>query len=140
MDLTYPCYVQEYAYCSKLLDPDVDSVSNDAYFADILELDPEDYENLDHISDERLWWKANPIRMSYENGRQKIRDAYKLAKEIPEKMTAFLTKMLNIWVQAQRKRLHGYGEMESLPGGGTPGCHKGDACICRLWTCRPKST
>ena len=108
MDLTYPCYVQEYAYCSKLLDPDVDSVSNDAYFADILELDPEDYENLDHISDERLWWKANPIRMSYENGRQKIRDAYKLAKEIPEKMTAFLTKMLNIWVQAKE---NGYMDM-----------------------------
>lgn len=108
MDLTYPCYVQEYAYCSKLLDPDVDSVSNDAYFADILELDSEDYENLDHISDERLWWKANPIRMSYENGRQKIRDAYKLAKEIPEKMTAFLTKMLNIWVQAKEK---GYMDM-----------------------------
>lgn len=108
MDLTYPCYVQEYAYCSKLLDPDVDSVSNDAYFADILELDPEDYENLDYISDERLWWKANPIRMSYENGRQKIRDAYKLAKEIPEKMTAFLTKMLNIWVQAKE---NGYMDM-----------------------------
>ena len=101
VDLTYPCYVQEYAYCSRLLNPDVDSVQNDAYFADILELDPEDYENIEHIGNERLWWKANPIRMSYENGRQRIREAFKIAKEIPEKMTAFLTKMLNIWVQAQ---------------------------------------
>ncbi len=101
VDLTYPCYVQEYAYCSRLLNPDVDSVQNDAYFADILELDPEDYENIEHIENERLWWKANPIRMSYENGRQRIREAFKIAKEIPEKMTAFLTKMLNIWVQAQ---------------------------------------
>lgn len=101
VDLTYPCYVQEYAYCSRLLNPDVDSVQNDAYFADILELDPEDYENIEHIGNERLWWKANPIRMSYENGRQRIREAFGIAKEIPEKMTAFLTKMLNIWVQAQ---------------------------------------
>lgn len=108
MDLTFPCYVQEYAFCSRLLDPNVD-VENDAYFVDILELDQQDYENLDNISNERLWWKANPIRMSYENGRQKIRDAYKVAKEIPEKMTAFLTKMLNIWVQAKEK---GYMDMQ----------------------------
>ena len=108
MDLTYPCYIQEYAYCSKLLDPKIDSVSNDAYFADILELDPDDYENMDNISNERIWWKANPIRMSYENGRQKIRDAYKIAREIPEKLTAFLTKMLNIWVQAKE---NGYMDM-----------------------------
>lgn len=108
MDLTYPCYIQEYAYCSKLLDPNIDSVSNDAYFADILELDPDDYENMDNISNERIWWKANPIRMSYENGRQKIRDAYKIAREIPEKLTAFLTKMLNIWVQAKE---NGYMDM-----------------------------
>lgn len=108
MDLTYPCYIQEYAYCSKLLDPNIDSVSNDAYFADILELDPDDYENMDNISNERIWWKANPIRMSYENGRQKIRDAYEIAREIPEKLTAFLTKMLNIWVQAKE---NGYMDM-----------------------------
>ena len=108
MDLTFPCYVQEYAYCSKILDPDVD-VENDAYFVDILELDAKDYENFENISDERLWWKANPIRMSYENGRQKIREAFKVAKEIPEKMTAFLTKMLNIWVQAKE---NSYMDME----------------------------
>lgn len=107
MDLTYPCYVQEYAYCSRIVDPDID-VENDAYFVDILELDPKDYEDITNIQQERLWWKANPIRMSYENGRSKIRSAYKVAKEIPEKMTAFLTKMLNIWVQAQE---NGYMNM-----------------------------
>lgn len=100
-DLTYPCYTQEYAYCSKILDPDIDSVENEEYFVDILELDPEDYEDIGNIEQERVWWKANPIRMSYENGRDKIRQAYKIAKSIPEKMTAFLTKMMNVWVQAQ---------------------------------------
>lgn len=107
MDLTYPCYVQEYTYCSRVLDPDSD-VENDTYLIDVLELDPEDYENPEKLSDEKLWWKANPIRMSYEKGREKIREAYKIAKEIPEKMTAFLTKMLNIWVQAKE---NGYMNM-----------------------------
>lgn len=107
MDLTYPCFVQEYTYCSKILDPDVDA-KNDEYFIDILEVDQEDYEDIEDIGNERLWWKANPIRMSYEDGRDKIRGAYQIAKEIPEKMTAFLTKMLNIWVQAKE---NGYMDM-----------------------------
>ena len=33
-DLTYPCFTQEYDYCAKLLDPDVD-VFNDEYFVDL---------------------------------------------------------------------------------------------------------
>lgn len=100
MDLTYPCYTQEYTYCSSVLNPDVD-IWNDEYLIDICEVDPEDYkEDVSNLEDERLWEKANPIRMSYENGRKKIRNAWKVAKSIPEKMTAFLTKMLNIWVQA----------------------------------------
>ena len=68
VDLNYPCYVQEYQYCSRILDPDSD-VEDDAYFVDICELDPEDYENLDNLDNEELWWKANPIRMSYPEGR-----------------------------------------------------------------------
>ena len=43
-----------------------------------------------------------------ENGADKIRTAWRVAKEIPEKMTAFLTKMLNIWVQAKE---NGYMDM-----------------------------
>ena len=108
MDLTYPCYVQEYQYCSKILDPNVD-VENDEYQVDICEVDPEDYkDDLSRLENEEIWKKANPIRMSYENGAKKIRQAWKIAKEIPEKMTAFLTKMLNIWVQAKE---NGYMDM-----------------------------
>ena len=81
---------------------------NEEYFIDILEVDTEDYEDIGNIQNERLWWKANPIRMSYENGRDKIRGAYEIAKEIPEKMTAFLTKMLNIWVP---RKENGYMDM-----------------------------
>lgn len=99
-DLTYPCYTQEYQYVSKLLNPNID-IENDEYFADIYELDQEDYKEITNISNERLWFKANPIRMTYKEGQEKIRGDYKIAKEIPEKMTAFLTKALNIWVQAR---------------------------------------
>lgn len=107
-DLTYPCYVQEYTYCSRILDPDVD-VYNDEYLIDICEVDQEDYkDDIRNLDNEELWKKANPIRMSYENGKKKIRNAWRVAKEIPEKMTAFLTKMLNIWVQAQE---NGYMDM-----------------------------
>ena len=107
VDLNYPCYVQEYQYCSRILDPDSD-VEDDAYFVDILELDPEDYEKLDNLDNEELWWKANPIRMSYPEGRQKIREEWEIAKEIPEKMSIILTKMMDIWVQA---RQNGYMNM-----------------------------
>lgn len=107
MDLTYPCYVTEYTYCSKILDPDSD-VENEEYLVDICELDPEDYEDISRLDDESLWEKANPIRMTYEEGKEKIRGEYKIAKEIPEHMTAFLTKCLNVWVQAKE---NGYMDM-----------------------------
>lgn len=108
MDLTYPCYVTEYTYCSKVLDPDVD-VENDNYLIDICELDPEDYENLGNLENRECWKKANPIRMSYQEGREKIDGEYRIAKEIPEHMTAFLTKCMNVWVQAKE---NGYMDMQ----------------------------
>lgn len=107
VDLTYPCYVTEYTYCSKVLDPNVD-VENEEYLIDICEMDEEDYRNLDNLENEELWKKANPIRMTYDEGIDKIRGEYKIAKEIPEHMTAFLTKCLNVWVQAQE---NGYMNM-----------------------------
>lgn len=107
MDLTYPCYVQEYTYCSKVLNPNVD-VENDEYLIDICELDEADYSNVENLENEKLWEKANPIRMTYKEGIEKIRGEYKIAKEIPEKMTAFLTKCLNVWVQAKE---NGYMDM-----------------------------
>lgn len=106
-DLTFPCYVTEYTYCSKILDPNTD-VENEEYLVDICEMDKEDYEDISRLSDEESWEKANPIRMTYEEGREKIRGEYKIAKEIPEHMTAFLTKCLNVWVQA---RENGYMDM-----------------------------
>lgn len=108
MDLTLPCYVTEYSYCSKVLDPNVD-VENDEYLIDICELDAEDYEDVSRLENEELWKKANPIRMSYQEGVDKIRGEYKIAKEQPEHMTAFLTKCLNVWVQATE---NGYMDME----------------------------
>lgn len=106
-DLTYPCYVTEYSYCSKILDPDVD-VENEEYLVDICELDPEDYADPGRLADESLWEKANPIRMTYEEGREKIRGEYAIAREIPEHMTSFLTKCMNVWVQAPE---NGYMDM-----------------------------
>lgn len=101
-DLTYPCYTQEYDYCSKLLDPNVD-VNNDEYFVDICEADPGD-----DIGSEDTWKKANPIRAYYPEGLQKIREDYEVAKQIPEKLIAFMTKVLNMWVQAKD---NGYMDM-----------------------------
>lgn len=102
LDLNCPCYQEEYKYCSRILNPDI-AVENDHYFVDIFEVDVED-----DIADEQNWHKANPIRMSYPEGVEKIRGEYALALEIPEKMTAFLTKCLNRWVQA---RENGYMNM-----------------------------
>lgn len=101
-DLTYPCYTQEYDYCSKLLDPSVD-VHNDEYFVDICEADPGD-----DIGSEDTWKKANPIRGYFAEGLQKIKGDYEVAKQIPKKMIAFLTKVLNMWVQAKD---NGYMDM-----------------------------
>lgn len=107
VDLNVPCYVSEYNYCSKILNPDLD-VESDEYLIDICELDPEDYTDISKLENEKIWNKSNPIRMSYENGRQKIREEYKIAKEVPEHMTAFLTKCMDVWVQAKE---NGYMDM-----------------------------
>lgn len=107
VDLTYPCYTQEYEYCSKILNPNVD-VINENYFVDILEIDKGD-DIGEKLSNKRIWKKANPIRMTYPEGIKKISDEYEIAKNIPEKMTIFLTKCLNKWVQAKE---NGYMDME----------------------------
>lgn len=100
-DLNYPCYTVEYNYCSKIIDPDVD-VEDDEYFVDILELDPEDYKGIESLDNERLWHKANPIRMTYPLGVEKIRGDYKKAREQQEELAGFLTKEMNVWVQMQK--------------------------------------
>lgn len=102
-DLTYPCYTQEYDYCSKVLDPNVD-VKNDEYFIDICEADKGDDPGA-----LETWQKANPIRAFYDEGIKKIAEDYEIAKQIPEKMIAFMTKVLNIWVSASN---NGYMDMK----------------------------
>ena len=94
MDLNAPCFTQEYSYCSDLLNPDV-PLENDEYFVDICEADPED-----DLGSLETWKKANPIRAYYQEGINKLAFDYEVAKMIPEKMVAFMTKCLNIWVQA----------------------------------------
>ena len=93
-DLTYPCYTQEYDYCSKLLDPNVD-VSNDEYYVDICEADEGDDPGA-----VETWKKANPIRAFFDEGVADIAAEWKIAKEIPEKMISFKTKILDQWVMA----------------------------------------
>lgn len=103
VDLNYPCYQQEYKYCSNILNQDSD-IENDRYFVDICEIDEGD-----NRDDKRNWEKANPLRMSYPEGIEQLEEAYEIAKSIPEKMIAFRTKCLNEWVQAKEL---GYMNME----------------------------
>lgn len=94
-DLSKPCYRVEYKYVSRILDPD-DPTENDNYFVMINELDKDD-----DVKDESNWAKANPILASYENGVQYLRRQLKMALDVPEKMRNFLTKNMNIWVDAK---------------------------------------
>lgn len=101
-DLTYPCYTQEYQYCSKVLDPSSD-VDNDNYFVDIMEAEKDD--DPGQLS---TWRKANPIRAYYNEGIEKIKEEYDLAEHVPEKMISFETKLLDRWVMAKES---GYMDM-----------------------------
>lgn len=95
LDLAVPCY-KEYQYVSKVLDPE-NVTDNDEYFIMICELDEGD-----DIKDESNWIKANPIVATFEEGMDDLRSRLKVALEIPEKMTEFLTKHMNIWVQRKQ--------------------------------------
>lgn len=103
VDLNVPCYQQEYKYCSNILNPASD-IENDNYFIDICEIDKND-----DISNRKNWLKANPLRMTYQEGIAQLESAYKIAEQVPEKMVAFKTKCLNLWVQAKE---FGYMDME----------------------------
>ncbi len=102
-NLNCPCYQQEYKYCSNILNPNVE-IENDKYLVNIYES-----EKNDDINDINTWIKSNPVRASYDDGLNKIKDALEIAKAIPEKMVSFKTKILNIWVQAKE---NGYMDME----------------------------
>ncbi|UFT98101.1 terminase large subunit [Radiobacillus kanasensis] len=94
-NLNNPCYRVEYKYVSRILDPN-DPTTNENYFVMINELDKDD-----DIKDEKNWPKANPILCSYENGIEYLRKQLKVALDVPEKMRNFLTKNMNIWVDAK---------------------------------------
>lgn len=92
-DLNSPCYQQEYKYCVKLLNEEVE---NDEYFSYIAQLDsPEE------VEDEANWVKANPLVATSEHGMHYLRGEMKLAKEIPEKRRGVMTKNFNIWMDAK---------------------------------------
>lgn len=97
-DLNYPCYIEEYTYCSDILNPDKPDIVNDEYFVDIFEAEP-GIQLTDDTYD-MIVEMANPIRASYPEGRKKIHDDYIVAKQVPSKMTSFMTKELDVWVQA----------------------------------------
>lgn len=106
MDLNVPCYQQEYQYVAGLLDPDKPDIENDEYYADIFEAEPG--MELTDETFELLAKMANPIRAYFDEGMKKLHDDYIIAKAVPEKMIAFLTKALNVWVQAKE---NGYMDM-----------------------------
>lgn len=102
-NLNNPCYRVEYNYISQILDPD-NVIDNDNYFVMVNELDKDD-----DIRDEKNWVKANPILASYDTGIEYLRRELKIALDVPEKMKNFLTKNMNVWVDAKDD---GYMEMD----------------------------
>src|SRR5699024_11170469 len=94
-DLNNPCYRVEYKYISQILDPN-SPVSNDNYFVMVNELDKDD-----DIKNPDNWEKANPIICSSETGKTFLKKELKIALDVPEKMRNFLTKNMNIWVDAK---------------------------------------
>lgn len=94
-DLAKPCYRVEYEYISQVLDPE-NPVTNEEYFVMVNELDKDD-----DVKDESTWAKANPIICSYDEGLNYLRGQMQVALEVPEKMRNFLTKNMNIWINAK---------------------------------------
>lgn len=102
-----PAY-REYQYVSNVLNPDSD-IEDEIYLIDICEQDEGEVDDPRLLTDEKLWLKSNPIRASFEEGRERIRQSYEKALQVPEEMPKVLTKNFNIWVQA---RAGGYMDMK----------------------------
>jgi len=98
-DINGPCY-EEYDYCCKLLNGDVE---NEEYFAYIAQMDtPEE------IEDERNWIKANPLLARTEEGMKYLRSQYTTAQDKPGDRRNVWTKNFNIWLD---QRENGYMDM-----------------------------
>lgn len=128
-ELAYPCYRVEYRLISQILDPN-SPINSETYFVMVNELDcnntPETIEvdgrkiapgdPIDDIEDPKVWEKSNPIRATYQVGIDDIKVKLELALASPEKMTTFLIKYMNIWVN---KTEHGYMNLAKWAACGT---------------------
>lgn len=93
---------QEYQYCKNILDPE-NPIENEEYFIFIAEYDEDD-----EWTDPTLFEKANPLTVKLEGGVEDLEARLQVAMDVPEKKREFMTKHLNIWVQAKRE---GYMDM-----------------------------
>lgn len=129
-ELNNPCYQIEYDIATQILDPNID-INIESYFVLVNELERnnsdqtieidgkkiEPGELIDDIKDQSTWGKANPIACSYEEGIDKIQSRLEKAVVAPEKMTEFMTKNMNIWVN---KRSFGYMDLNKWKNGQVP--------------------
>lgn len=95
LSLSGPCYGM-YQFVSKLLDEN-NPTENENFFALVCEID-----NISEIHDSKMWGKANPLQVTFPEGMDFLRGKLKLALDIPDEMTTFLTKNMNMWVQAKK--------------------------------------
>lgn len=91
-DLDYPCYTVEYQLAKSIIDPDSGKYLEN-YFVMINELDEGD-----DPFNESKWIKPNPILGSYPEGMSSLRRFANEAKLADEKMSSFLTKNMNVWI------------------------------------------
>ena len=56
----------------------------------------------DDFTDENLWIKASPLQMTFEAGREFLRDEFKKALEVPSKMREFRIKILNQYLPSAK--------------------------------------
>ncbi|MCB1596041.1 MAG: terminase large subunit [Xanthomonadales bacterium] len=90
------CYEQE-TYVKKILNK---TVQDDSYFGIIFTLDEEDLQDKERLfTDEKLWQKANPNYGLSVNPEDIKRKALK-ASQMSSAQSNFLTKHLNVWVNA----------------------------------------
>lgn len=91
LNVESPCH-SYYEYASKIINPNLDT-ENEQIFVAIFEADQgDDITNVD------TWRKANPQLTTYDAGMQSLTSDLKMAQDQPEKMRAFLTKNMNLWV------------------------------------------
>jgi len=88
-DLSCPCFT-EYEYCTKVLEG---TLENERYFIFIAQMDKEDDSN-----EASNWIKANPLLAQTEKGMEYLREEWKIAQDVAEKMRSVLTKNFNQWV------------------------------------------